>query len=96
MSKRGDGYVRSMMIEGAQAVLSRLDPRSAQPDDRRLLRWMERHGRKGAAIRLANRNLRIVWVMLQNDRSYCRDGGAPSPSAHSAQVPGVQHTDVGH
>jgi transposase len=73
MSKRGDGYLRSMMVEGAQAVLSRLDPHSQRADDRRLLRWMSRHGRKGAAIRLANRNFRIVWVMLQNDQSYRRE-----------------------
>jgi hypothetical protein len=26
-------------------------------------------GRKEAAIRLANRNLRIVWVLLQNDQT---------------------------
>jgi transposase len=72
MSKRGDAYLRSLMIEGAHAVLKRLDPGSQQPDDKRLLRWIHRHGRKGAAIRLANRNLRIVWVLLQNDRNYCR------------------------
>jgi transposase len=72
MSKRGDGYLRSLMIEGAHAVLRHLDPNSQQPDDRRLLRWMQRHGRKGAAIRLANRNFRIVWVMLQSQQGYCR------------------------
>jgi transposase len=72
MSRRGDGYVRSMMIEGAQAVLRMLDPGSTQPDDQRLLRWMSHHGRKGAAIRLANRNFRIVWSMLQNDEPYRR------------------------
>jgi len=72
MSRRGDGYLRSMMVEGAQAVLRALDTQSQQPDDRRLQRWMSRHGRKGAAIRLANRNFRIVWAMLQNDQSYKR------------------------
>ncbi|MDR2156022.1 MAG: IS110 family transposase [Burkholderiaceae bacterium] len=86
MSKRGDGYIRGMMIEGAHAVLTRLSPDSSQPDDRRLLRWMQRHGRKGAAIRLANRNLRIVWVLLQNDRNYCRQ---PSRSAQLAQEIGM-------
>jgi transposase len=64
MSKRGDGYLRGLMIEGAHAVLSQLDPASQQPDDRRLLRWIQRYGRKGAAIRLVNRNFRIVWVTL--------------------------------
>lgn len=70
MSKRGDGYIRSMMIQGAHAVLSQLKPDSDQPDDRRLLRWLSRVGRKEAAIRLANRNLRIIWVLLQGEQTY--------------------------
>jgi transposase len=72
MSKRGDSYLRSMMIEGAHAVLRNLKPESQHPDDRRLHRWLHRHGRKGAAIRLANRNLRIIWVLLQSQQTYQR------------------------
>lgn len=72
MSKRGDGYIRSLMIQGAHAVLSQLRPDSDQPDDRRLLRWLSRLGRKEAAIRLANRNLRIIWALLQSDQVYQR------------------------
>ena len=48
MSKRGDAYLRSLMIQGAQAVLQQLRPTSNQPDDRRLLRWRQRLGQKGA------------------------------------------------
>jgi transposase len=81
MSKRGDGYLRSMVIEGAHAVLRRVAPNSPHSDDRRLLRWMHRHGRKGAAIRLANRNLRIAWVLLQNDQVYRRQ---PNPQAQAS------------
>ncbi|MCE7511416.1 IS110 family transposase, partial [Alloalcanivorax xenomutans] len=72
MGKRGDGYIRSLAIQGAQAVLQQLRPDSEQPDDRRLLRWQQRLGRKGAAVRLANRNLRILWVLLQNEQTYHR------------------------
>ncbi|MHC8358083.1 IS110 family RNA-guided transposase [Pseudomonas sp. LB3P81] len=83
MSKRGDSYVRSLMVQGAHAVLRHLRPDSEQPDDRRLQRWLSRLGRKEAAIRLANRNLRIVWVLLQNDLTYRRqpaDGRQAAPS----------------
>lgn len=72
MSKRGDGYIRSMMIQGAHAVLRQLRADSDEPDDRRLLRWLSRLGYKEAAIRLANRNLRIIWVLLQNEQIYQR------------------------
>ncbi|WLH49055.1 IS110 family transposase [Pseudomonas beijingensis] len=70
MSKRGDGYIRSLMVQGAHAVLRHLPPDSELPDDRRLHRWLSRLGRKEAAVRLANRNLRIIWVLLQNDQTY--------------------------
>lgn len=72
MCKRGDAYVRSLAIQGAHAVLRQIRPDSPHPDDRRLLRWLSRHGQKGAAVRLANRNLRIVWVLLQNEQTYRR------------------------
>jgi transposase len=88
MSKRGDGYLRSMVIEGAHAVLRHVAPDSQQPDDRRLLRWMQRHGRKGAAIRLANRNLRIAWVLLQNDQVYRRQ---PNPQQANASEERAMH-----
>lgn len=77
MSKRGDGYLRSLLIEGAHAVLRLLKADAEEEDDRRLKRWMQRHGRKGAAVRLANRNLRIAWVLLQSDAVYRR-----APKAH--------------
>jgi transposase len=84
MSKRGDGYIRSLMIQGAHAVLSQLKPDSDQPDDRRLLRWLSRLGRKEAAIRLANRNLRIVWSLLQSDQVYQRKPKGHTEAAMSS------------
>lgn len=72
MAKRGDGYLRSLMIQGAHAVLQQIRPDSDQPDDQRLLAWLSRLGRKEAAVRLANRNLRILWVLLQNEQTYSR------------------------
>ncbi|MDF3136402.1 IS110 family transposase, partial [Pseudomonas extremaustralis] len=45
------------------------------PDDQRLQRWISRLGRREAAVRLANRNLRILWRLLQNDQTYRRQPG---------------------
>jgi transposase len=78
MCKRGDAYLRSLTIQGAHAVLKQVRPDSDHPDDRRLRRWLSRHGQKGAAVRLANRNLRIIWVLLQNEETYRRQP-VPSP-----------------
>ena len=83
MSKHGDAYLRSLTIQGAHAVLKQLRPDSQQPDDQRLQRWISRLGRKEAAVRLANRNLRILWVLLQNDQTYRRQPGAAPEAAMS-------------
>ena len=83
MSMRGDGYLRSQVIEGAHAVLRQLRPDAKAPDDRRLHRWEQRLGRKAAAVRLANRNLRIAWVLLQSDDTYRRSPGTPREAAMS-------------
>ena len=86
MSKRGDAYLRSMMIEGAHAVLKHVSPNSQDSDDKRLLHWLHRHGRKGAAIRLANRNFRIAWVLLQNDQNYSRNPNRQTEVSESKEV----------
>ena len=69
MSKRGDRYVRGLLIEGAHAVLRHVQP-GVEDDRDRLRRWVRLHGRKGAAVRLANRNLRIVWALLRRQTTY--------------------------
>ena len=84
MSKRGDAYLRSLMIQGAHAVLRQVRPDADQPDDRRLQRWLQRLGRKGAAVRLANRNLRILWVLLQSEQTYHRQPNGPEGAREAA------------
>lgn len=81
MSKRGDGYIRSMVIQGAHAVLKQLRPDSEHPDDKRLQRWLSRLGPREAAVRLANRNLRIIWVLLQSEQVYQRQPNSNKEAA---------------
>jgi transposase len=66
MSRRGDTYLRSTLLEGAHAVLNQIRSDAHDPYSRRLQRWLQRCGRKGAAVRLANHNLRVVWVLLKH------------------------------
>lgn len=69
ISKRGDRYLRTLMIHGARAALSRAggkqDPRSLW-----LGKIRERRHPNVAAVALANKNARIVWAMLSNDSAY--------------------------
>lgn len=66
MSRRGDGYLRSAMLEGALGVINNIRSDATDPYSRRIQRWVRRRGRKGAAVRLANHNLRVVWVLLKH------------------------------
>lgn len=65
MSRRGDRYLRSLLVSGAQAAIRVVRAEASDPHGKRVLRWKARHGTKGAAIRLANRNLRIAWVIMK-------------------------------
>lgn len=69
ISKRGDGYVRTLFIHGARAVLNHA-PRKTD----RLSRWatelMRRRGRNVAAVALANKMARIAWVILARGQHY--------------------------
>lgn len=69
ISKRGDRYLRTLMIHGARAALSRA---SGKQDPRSL--WLgkvrQRRHPNVAAVALANKNARIVWAMLASDTAY--------------------------
>lgn len=70
MSKRGDSYIRSCLINGAHAVVRRVKPDSDDPRRRHIQRWIQRLGSKGAAVRLANHNLRVIYALMKTGGVY--------------------------
>lgn len=69
ISKRGDRYLRTLMIHGARAALGRAggkqDPRSLW-----LGKLRARRHPNVAAVALANKNARIVWAVLSDGTDY--------------------------
>src|SRR5690554_5102636 len=69
ITKRGDKYLRTLLIHGTRAVIAKL----ANKDDR-LSRWakelVERRGYKRAAVALAAKNARIIWALLMNQTEF--------------------------
>ena len=67
ISKRGDRYLRTLMIHGARAVLGqaggKTDPRSQW-----IGRMRERRHPNVVAVALANKNARIVWPLLSREQ----------------------------
>ncbi len=69
ISKRGDRYLRSLLIHGARSVV-----RQAAHKDDRLSRWINRikaqRGHNKAVVALANKLARIGWAVLRYQRDY--------------------------
>jgi len=69
ITKRGDAYLRTLLMLGARAVLQS----AAQKTDR-LSRWAlalrARRGYHRAIIAVAAKNARIIWALLANNREF--------------------------
>jgi transposase len=71
ISKRGDAYLRTLLIHGARAVIRTIERR---PDaDPWLKQLLARRNTNVAAVALANRNARTIWALLAHDREYQPD-----------------------
>lgn len=72
ISKRGDTYLRTMLIHGARSVIY-----AAQRKKDKVEGWLgkllERRNINVAAVALANKNARIVWALLARDREFRSD-----------------------
>lgn len=72
ISKRGDAYLRSLLVHGARAML-----RTAKGKEDRLSRWVcrlaERSHPNVACVALANKTARMAWAMLRNGTNYQPD-----------------------
>jgi transposase len=66
ISKRGDTYLRTLLIHGARSVLYR----TAKDGTGWLSQLAARRNPNIAAVALANKNARVVWALLAHDRCY--------------------------
>lgn len=71
ISKRGDTYLRTLLIHGARAVI-RFAENKAKPESW-LRKLMTRRNKNVAAVALANKNARIVWALLVNNQTFHPD-----------------------
>lgn len=69
ISKRGDVYLRTLLVHGGRSVayksLSKEDSRSQWIKDK-----VERRGSNKAAVAVANKNVRIIWKMMVTGEEY--------------------------
>ncbi|AEY01223.1 transposase IS116/IS110/IS902 [Oceanimonas sp. GK1] len=69
ITKRGNGYLRKLLIQGAWSIIRHLNKATD-----RLSLWVkqlaERRGKQRAAVATANKLARIIWVMLFRQEHY--------------------------
>ena len=85
ISKRGDSYLRTLLIHGARAVI-RLAENKPGYAGSWLAGVLKRRHKNVAAVALANRNARIAWALLAHDREYA-SGYTPADSSRCFTAP---------
>lgn len=79
ISKRGDTYLRTLLIHGARSVI-RFAENKAEPESW-LRKLMARRNKNVAAVALANKNARIIWALLAKGKTYEKDYTPPAKAA---------------
>jgi len=72
ISKRGDVYLRTLLIHGARAVIAHSESKPDQADAW-LKKLLARRNKNVATVALAAKNARIAWALLAHQRSYQHD-----------------------
>ena len=69
ISKRGNGYLRSLLVHGARSVVIR-----ANKKEDRLSKWINRivaeRGINKAVVAMANKMARVGWAVLRYNSEY--------------------------
>ena len=69
ISKRGDNYLRCLLVHGARAVLYN-SKNKENPTNKWVTALKERKGANKAVVALANKNARIIWALLAKQEEY--------------------------
>ena len=84
LSKRGDPYLRTLLIHGARAVIEHA---------RHKPKWLEdllaRRPKNVAVVALANKMARTAWALIAHDRAYQRDWQSVRPGSAAAHAAGA-------
>ena len=70
MSKRGDVYLRTLLIHGARSAINGHGRKATTSSVTWMDKLLQRRHKNVATVALANKNARIVWALLAHDREY--------------------------
>lgn len=69
ITKRGDEYLRTLLIQGAKSAVMSAHKRD-DPTSKWLLQLKDRVGWQKACIAMANKNARILWAVMTREAAY--------------------------
>jgi transposase len=80
ITKRGDNYLRTLLIQGAKSAVMSASKRSDRISQW-LLQLKDRAGWQKTVVALANKNARILWAVLTRDAVFDPDHVPEPPAA---------------
>jgi transposase len=83
ITKRGDDYLRTLLIQGAKSAVMTAGKRSDRISQW-LLQLKERVGWQKAVVALANKNARILWAVLTREAAFDPNHVPQAPVPHCA------------
>lgn len=88
ITKRGDTYLRTLLIQGAKSAVM-----TAHRRGDRISAWAlalrERSGWQKAAVALANKNARILWAVMTRGEAFDADHASVKPAGAAATLAGA-------
>jgi transposase len=81
LSKRGDPYLRTLLIHGARSVITH-----AKDKPKWLEQLLARRPLNVAAVALANKMARTAWALVAHGRDYQREWKSTAPTGCAAQA----------
>jgi transposase len=85
ITRRGDSYLRSLLVQGAKSVVFNAHKRS-DPISRWALALRERSGWQVAAVALANKNARTLWAVMTRGERFDPQHVSVNPAVAAASA----------
>lgn len=79
ITKRGDPYLRTLLVQGAKSVVNTAHTRS-DPISKWVLALKLRAGWQKAVVALANKNARILWAIMTKEQRFDRQHLSVKPA----------------
>ena len=88
ITKRGDDYLRTLLIQGAKSAVMSAGKRD-DPISRWLVQLTARVGWQKACVAMANKNARILWAVMTREQGFDARHVSVKPLAKQPQPPAI-------